>query len=208
MLKVKFKDIALQIIKLKNDDLKLRDRLIQNNELSDGYNKEMEVLHNENADRLNEIINKIGYPTIEKVGKEANDAAWLVIQHSIGKPAFMKKCLELLEQESKVGRANDMHLAFLSDRIAVFEGRPQLYGTQFDWDATGVLNPMPYDDIKSVNQRRKSIGLNTLEEQRVLLVERARVENETKPLDFEQRKKEMEEWKRCVGWNISDSQIQ
>jgi hypothetical protein len=46
---------------------------------------------------LNKIIDEIGYPTIEKVGKEASEAAWLVIQHAIGQPHFMKKCVKLLK---------------------------------------------------------------------------------------------------------------
>ena len=54
-------------------------------------NEEMKELHNKNAKILNEII-AIDYPTIDKVGKEANEATWLVIQHSIEQPDFMKKC--------------------------------------------------------------------------------------------------------------------
>lgn len=66
------KDIAEEIIELKNVDLKLRARLIQNAQLSEGYNEEMEALHNSNAKMLNEIIDRIGYPTSDKVGKEAS----------------------------------------------------------------------------------------------------------------------------------------
>jgi len=47
---------------------------------------------------LNDIIEKIGYPTVEKVGEEASEAAWLIIEHSIGQPNFMRKCAELLEK--------------------------------------------------------------------------------------------------------------
>ena len=92
-----YKKIAKKLINLKNADLKLRDKLIQNGQLFEGYNKEMEALHNRNAEILNDIIETIGYPTIDKVGKEASEAAWLVIQHSIGQPDFMKKCAQLLE---------------------------------------------------------------------------------------------------------------
>ena len=90
-----FENIAEKIIELKNADLKLRARLIQNRQLGEGYNEEMEALHNANAKKLNEIIDSIGYPTSDKVGKEASEAAWLVIQHSIAQPSFMKKCVKL-----------------------------------------------------------------------------------------------------------------
>jgi hypothetical protein len=92
-----YESIAKKIIELKNADLTLRDKLVQFGQLSEGYNDEMEELHNKNAKVLNDIMDTIGYPTIDKVGKEANEATWLVIQHSIGQPEFMKKCLKLLE---------------------------------------------------------------------------------------------------------------
>jgi hypothetical protein len=76
--------IAGKIIDMKNADLQLRDRLVRNGQLGDGYDEEMEHLHNRHAKLLSDIIDSIGYPTIDKVGKEASEAAWMVIQHSIG----------------------------------------------------------------------------------------------------------------------------
>jgi len=195
---LEFKEIAEKIIELKEEDLELRERLIQNNQLGNGYNEAMANLHNRNAEILNEIIDSIGYPTIDKVGKEGSEAAWLIIQHSIGQPKFMKKCAKLLENAVNKNKANPKNLAFLTDRIAVYEGKPQLYGTQFDWSKNGELSPHPFDDLTKVNQRRKSIGLNTLEEQTKLI--RKRAENETPPADFVKRQEEMEKWKKSVGW--------
>jgi len=197
---VKYKSISNKIITLKNNDLKLRDKLIQNGLLGKGYNEEMKNLHNENAKLLNEIINKIGYPTIDKVGKEANEATWLIIQHSIGQPDFMKKCLQLLKKAVAENKANPKNLAYLADRIAVFEKKPQRYGTQFDWNENSELSPSPFDDLTKVNQRRKAIGLNSLEEQTKIIRSQAKAENQTPPVDFEKRKKEMEEWRKSVGW--------
>jgi len=160
-----YKDVAEVIIGLKNADFELRDRLVKSGKIGKGYNEEMEKLQNRNTEILNEIIEAIGYPTIDKVGKEASDAAWLVIQHSIGQPNFMKKCMELLDKAVSENKANPQNLAYLIDRIAIFEGKPQLYGTQFDWDENGALSPNDFEDLAKVNQRRKLIGLNTLEEQ-------------------------------------------
>jgi hypothetical protein len=129
-----FKDIAVKIIDLKNTDLELRDKLVQNKQLSNVYSEEMKELHNRNAEILNNIINEIGYPTIDKAGKEATEATWLVIQHSIGQPKFMKKCVMLLKSAVNENKADAKNLAYLTDRIKVFEEKPQLYGTQFDWD--------------------------------------------------------------------------
>ena len=194
------KDIAEIIVELKNADLALRNQLIQLGQLGEGYNEEMAKLHSKNAEILNNIIDKIGYPTTRKVGLEASEAAWLVIQHAIGLPDFMKKCLKLLEDAVRENKANSKNLAYLADRVAVFEGNPQLYGTQFDWDENGELSPNTFDDLSKVNQRRKSIGLNSLEEQTEIIRSQARNENQLPPKDFEERKREIEEWKKNVGW--------
>lgn len=196
----KMKNIAEILIGLKNSDLELRDRLVQSGQLGDGYNEEMANLHNKNADMLNKIIDEIGYPTIEKVGKEGSEAAWLVIQHAIGQPHFMKKCVKLLKNAANQDKANPRNLAYLTDRIAVLENKPQLYGTQFDWDESGQLSPNVYDDPIKVNQRRKSIALNTLAAQTEIMRRQVNKENQFPPNNFEERKKEIEKWKKTVGW--------
>lgn len=193
-------NIADKIIELKEKDLKLRNRLIENTQLNDGYNEDMAQLHKTNATRLNEIIDSIGYPTIEKVGKEASEAAWLIIQHSIGQPEFMKNCALLLKRAVIEKKAKPQNLAYLTDRIAVFEGKPQRYGTQYDWDENGQLSPEHFEDVDKVNQRRLSIGLNSLEEQTAIIRNRAKAENQLPPTDFDKRKNEKYEWRKSVGW--------
>ncbi|MGL5891665.1 MAG: DUF6624 domain-containing protein, partial [Bacteroidia bacterium] len=60
--------------------------------------------------------------------------------------------------------------------------------------------PTLFDDLTKVNQRRKSIGLNSLEEQTTILRQQAKQENITPPTDFEKRKKEFDAWRKAVGW--------
>lgn len=192
--------LAEKIINLKDKDLKLRNELIENGELSNGYHPKMEALHNENSTQLNLIIEKIGYPTTKKVGKEASEAAWLIVQHSISQPKFMKICAELLEKEVEKNQEDPKKLAYLTDRIAVFENKPQLYGTQFDWDECGEMSPNRYDDLLKVNRRRKAIGLNSLEEQTVIIRNRIRSENQHPPKDLEKRKLSYDKWRKSVGW--------
>ena len=195
-----YKSIPDKLIEMQNADLALREKLVQNGQLGEGYNEEMKELHEKNAKILNNIIDTIGYPTTDKVGIKANEAAWLIIQHSISQPELMKKCAALLKSAVRENKASPQNLAYLTDRIAVFEEKLQLYGTQFDWDENGNLSPNPYDNLTKVNERRKSIGLNTLEEQTELIRIRAKNENQSPPKDLEKRKQEIEQWKRNVGW--------
>lgn len=193
-------EVKNQLIALKKADDQLRSELIKRGELFDGYHPEMEELHNANAEKLESIIKEIGYPTIKKVGEEANAAAWLIIQHAIAKPQFMKKCLLLLETAVNNNQAEEIHYAYLSDRIATFENRPQHYGTQFDWDKEGKLSPKPYDNIQEVNKRRKQLGLNSLEEQTIIMRKHAEKENQNPPLDFNLRTEQYDAWRKKVGW--------
>lgn len=144
--------IAAQLIQLARHDVEVRQRLLEENKLSPGYHPAMEAVHQQNAARLKEIILLIGWPTPSKVGNEASEAAWLIVQHSIGDPAFMKSCYALLEQSA--GNVNPQHLAYLHDRICYFRGKPQKYGTQYD--DNGLY---PVEDKNMVNRLRKQLGL-------------------------------------------------
>lgn len=197
---MKYTSTAKEIIRLKNADLELRNRLVRNGELQAGYHHQMQDLHNKNAEVLDEIISHIGYPTVDKVGKEAAEAAWLIIQHAIARPDFMRTCMKLLENSAPETNAEKINMACLSDRIAVFEDRPQLYGTQFDWDENGQLSPNPCDHPDQVNERRTALGLNLLEEQTGIIRNCALKENRYPPEDLKQRNEEMQAWKKSVGW--------
>ncbi len=189
-----------KILHLKESDQRLRAKLIEQGELNDGYHEQMEKLHMKNAATLQCIIDEIGYPTIEKVGKEANDAAWLVVQHAIGNPPFMRHYLSLIQEEDVAQGKTSLQYAYLYDRIAAFEERPQLYGTQFDWDKNNELSPCPFDNRDLVNLRRKKLGLNTLENQTKKLRNRALNEKQLPPANFTHYKQEQKNWKQRVGW--------
>lgn len=192
--------IVAKIIQLKEEDDKLRDQLSKKGILFERYHPEMEALHNRNAKELDQIIDGIGFPTSDVVGKEASHAAWLIIQHAIGQPDFMRRSARLLENAVEENREDPVKLAYLTDRIAVFEDRPQLYGTQFDWDENGELYAQPFDDVKKVNQRRKALGLNSLEEQTGVMQQQVKNENQAPPRNFEERKQAFDSWRISVGW--------
>lgn len=67
--------------------------------------------------------------------------AWLLIQHADSDVEFQQYCLELMEREVESGGVAKSDVAFLTDRILVNKGKPQLYGTQF-YESKGKLIPM------------------------------------------------------------------
>jgi hypothetical protein len=200
---MQYADLAQELLALRTKDLEVRQRLIEEGKLFIGYAIEMEEVHLANAKRLQEIISEIGYPTIDKVGSEASQAAWLIIQHAISLPDFMKSCLALAQEQSADNKIDPVHVAFLSDRIAMYENRPQAYGTQFIRNDTGELTPYQLDDtLAVVNQRRQALGLNTVEERLKELKQQAQKEKEPeKTNDQIQKEKEAyDNWRRKVGW--------
>ncbi len=114
----------------------------------------------------------------------------------------MKECAVLLEKAVHENKADPKQLAYLTDRIAVLEGRPQFYGTNFDWDEKGELSPRPVYGINKVDQRRKSIGLNSLEEQTKIIRQQAIEEGQEPPADINERKTIQRLEKKCRLDNI------
>ena len=109
-----------------------------------------------NSDNIKAIISEIGWPSAKKIGAENERSAWLIIQHSPDE-AFQKKCLALMKKES----ANEKFIAYLEDRLRVFDNKKQLYGTQFYFDSDGKLVPRPIYNIKELEFRRMKVGLGS-----------------------------------------------
>ena len=172
----------------------VRERLARDGSLFAGYNAEMEAVHRANATRLAAIVDAHGWPGRAAVGDEAASAAWRIVQHAIGEPAFMRRMLPLLRAATARGDAAAAEVAMLEDRIRTFEGRPQLYGTQYDWndDGTAMVPIGAVEAPDDVDARRAAVGLPPIAWQRP--------PDEPAPADLAARRAESEAWARRVGW--------
>jgi hypothetical protein len=115
-----------------------------------------------NTQRLKQMIEAIGWPSISKVGREAAQCAWLLAQHADHNVAFQRDCLHLMQQS--MNDVDATTVAYLEDRVRVREGRPQLYGTQYYKDEQGAFRPSPIEQPDEVDERRKAVGLEPLAE--------------------------------------------
>ena len=157
----------------------------------------MEAVHKRNASRLAFIIDRYGWPGISLVGEDGARAAWLIAQHAIGNPPFMRRCRLLLTQAASKNEAPRWQLAMMEDRIRMYEGRPQRYGTQFQPDKNGAFVPYTIENPENVNERRRAVGLNTLEERIAEIREQSAGEKVSLPPNWES---DYETWLRAVGW--------
>lgn len=189
-----------ELLAMAAEDLRVRSELAADGSLFRGYDLRMRAVHSANADRLAAILDRHGWPGERQVGRGGAEAAWLIVLHAIACPALQRRALGLLRAAVDRGDAPPLHPAFLDDRIRVFEGRPQLYGTQVDWDSAGCLSPLPVEDPAGLEARRRAIGLSPLEQQLSEQRAAAAREGERPPNDWAARQREMEAWYRDVGW--------
>jgi len=120
----------------------------------------------ENLARIEAILASRGWPGKALVGEKAVGAPWTVIQHA--DLATQKKHIEAMRKAADAGELNWGLVATTLDRIAVREGKPQLYGTQFR-EVNGEQVPFPIEDEAHVDERRAKVGLQPLAEYTVLL---------------------------------------
>jgi hypothetical protein len=103
------------------------------------------------------IVNQCGFPDVKLLGKKGLKAFWLMIQHSEA-PLMAHYYLEI-KRLAKEGDLHEEALALTTDRLLLSNGYLQVYGSQL---SNGELYPI--ENAESVDQRRDSLGLESLEE--------------------------------------------
>jgi hypothetical protein len=156
-------DLRRELVALRAEDLRVRQELLAAGELCGSYAPRMEAVHVNNAARLRDLIARHGWPAEDIAGKDGAEAAWFIAQHAIGEPEFQQQVLQLLTDSAAEGRTPAWHAAYLEDRIALYEGRPQRFGSQWlDDPRDGRLLPWKLVDPEHVNELRASVGLGPL----------------------------------------------
>ena len=116
-----------------------------------------------NLIKVENIIEEHGWLSTEEVGRNANSALFLVIQHADMETQV--KYLPVLRKAVKEGDARPDDLALLEDRVALKQGKRQIYGSQIGIDQeTGEYYVSPLQDPDNVNKRRAEVGLAPIED--------------------------------------------
>ena len=133
-----------------------------------GGTKEMKALFKlmHEADSVNlikvkAIIDEYGWLGADALGSQGNKTLFMVIQHSDLRT--QEEYLPVMRQAVNNGNAKASSLALLEDRVAMFEGKKQIYGSQLRWDLknnTYVIAPI--EDPENVDKRRAEVGLMSL----------------------------------------------
>ena len=116
-----------------------------------------------NLMKVEGIIGKYGWLGADIVGEQGNITLWLVIQHS--DLTIQEKYLPIMREAVKNGKALASNLAYLEDRVAVRQGKKQIYGSQIGGDPeTHSCYVLPLEDPDNVDMRRAEVGLPPLAE--------------------------------------------
>lgn len=125
--------------------------------------KKQDAIDKKNRRKLDRIIERYGWPTKSMVGKDASEAAFLIVQHS--DLAYLKRYFPLLKAAVARGEARPDHAAMMEDRILMNEGKKQIYGTGLQTDdVTKGLKLWPIENEEEVDARRASVGLPPMAE--------------------------------------------
>ncbi len=145
-------DLAEAISHMCEVDQEMRERSIVDPQ---SWDESIDPVH---TSRMREIIDSVGWPTVDGFGPDASHNAWLLVQHADKDVPFQERCLALMKSAAP-GDVSLRDIAYLEDRIRANRGLPQIYGTQFQ---NFVLRPI--EDPETVDDRRKAMGLSSLAE--------------------------------------------
>lgn len=152
-----------ELVAMRDEDRRVRQELVDSGELGGSNVPRMEDVHCNNAEKLNKIVNEYGWPDEPLVGQDGAEAAWLIVQHAIGWPDFQRKCHALIKRSADEKRIPRWCAAYLEDRIAMQEGRPQRYGTQWlDDPHDGRIRPWRLQHSNQIDELRAEVGLGPM----------------------------------------------
>lgn len=162
------KPLQKELLEIYKDDQEIRNQYVSAQKKHGYQGKEMDSLgrimvlkDSLNLIKIVKILDEKGWVGKDKVGGQANQTLFLVIQHSDLK--IQQKYLPMMREAVKKGNASSSSLALLEDRVALREGKKQIYGSQIGTNpTTNTQYVLPLEDPDNVDKRRTEVGLGTL----------------------------------------------
>lgn len=147
-----------------------------------------------NTAKVSQILDQYGWLGEDKIGRLGNQTLFLVIQHAGLKT--QQKYLPMMRIAVKNGNAKPSALALMEDRVALREGKKQIYGSQLSSipDQPGKYYLSPLIDPEHVDERRATVGLGKLADY---------LKNWQLTWDVAEYQKQLpkyEEWEKRIKW--------
>jgi uncharacterized pyridoxamine 5'-phosphate oxidase family protein len=125
--------------------------------------RKMDISDSINLIKVKAILDQYGWVGSEIVGKQGNSTLFLVIQHA--DLQSQEKYLPMMRTAVKNNKASASQLALLEDRVALRQGKRQIYGSQIGmYPKTNKYYVSPLEDPENVDKRRAEVGLGPLKD--------------------------------------------
>lgn len=150
-----FSDITYVQINCDSSKQILRRALDRDQKVRKGILDNIQEIDKVNRDTIVSLLDNCNWPH----SKEDIESIWYVIQH--GGTRKMSYYYPKFKEMAKLDLLEDSLMAKMEDRMLMFNGYPQIYGTQYSDD------PITFHEIKDilkVNERRKKVGLCSIEQ--------------------------------------------
>jgi polyhydroxyalkanoate synthesis regulator phasin len=145
-------DIRFELIKLQQEGK------MNSDEMKDLI-QQMKKQDSINLDQVENILQN-GWP--DDLNMQGNQTIFLVIQHA--DLQTQKKYLPVIEKAVQDNKTFPANLALLKDRMALREGKKQIYGSQIFIDSnTGKKYVQPLQNPEEVDKLRAEVGLPSME---------------------------------------------
>lgn len=117
---------------------------------------DMELVDQKNQQVVISILEKCGFPSAEEAGRQGFDAIFFVMQHSDG--GIMGHYYPQIAAAVDRGEITKSAFALMQDRLLMYNGYKQVYGSQ-------IMNDHLYElqAPETVNERRAAVGLEPIE---------------------------------------------
>ena len=164
------KPLVAQLDSIYNEDQKYRLQIeeiekkygLESNEMKDHW-KIINQKDSINLSKVKSLLDSYGWLGTDIVGRQGNSTLFLVIQHSDQRT--QEKYLPMMREAVKNGKATGSSLALLEDRVALGQGKKQIYGSQIGRNnETKLYYVLPLEDPDNVDKRRAEVGLQPLAE--------------------------------------------
>jgi len=145
-------DIRFELIKLQQEGK------MNSDEMKDMI-QQMKKQDSINLDQVENILQN-GWP--DDLNMQGNQTIFLVIQHA--DLQTQKEYLPVIEKAVQNNKTFPANLALLKDRMALREGKKQIYGSQIFIDSnTGKKFVQPLQNPEEVDKLRAEVGLPSME---------------------------------------------
>lgn len=146
-----------ELLRMLEDDQAVRTPFTEGRLPDEAEARAMRERDEADTKRLNQILDEYGLPGPKLVGVRATRAFIIMLLHS---PSLelQRRALPYVERAARRGEIPPDDFAGLTDRVLTNEGRPQVYGSNFNFVGDKVVLA-PTRDLARLDERRRKLGL-------------------------------------------------